>query len=46
LKSRSKTSFTREDFAEYYLNGSLLSLLVVLATGLGVRAALGLAVRA
>lgn len=39
-------SFTREDFAEYYLIGSLLSLLVVLATGLGVRAALGLPMRA
>jgi hypothetical protein len=34
-------SFSREDFAEYYLIGSLLSLLVALASGLAVRAALG-----
>lgn len=34
-------SFAREDFAEYYLIGSLLSLLVVLTIGLAVRAGLG-----
>lgn len=34
-------SFAREDFAEYYLIGSLLSLLVALACGLAVRAGLG-----
>lgn len=34
-------SFKREEFAEYYLIGSLLSLLVAAACGLGARAAIG-----
>lgn len=35
-------SFSEEKFAEYYLIGTLLSLLVAAATAFGVRAAMGL----
>jgi hypothetical protein len=35
-------SFSQERFAEYYLIGTLLSLLIAAATGFGVRAAIGL----
>jgi hypothetical protein len=35
-------SFAEEKFAEYYLIGTLLSLLIAAATAFGVRAAMGL----
>ena len=35
-------SFSKEQFAEYYLIGTLLSLLIAAAVGCGVRAAIGL----